>query len=103
MQATVKQGSRTGRGFSLDELKEAGLNARIARKHGIPTDVWRSTKYEENVEALKASVKSIKETPTKEKKKPEEKPAAKRSKTVKKSSQKKSKKTAKKKPKKSKK
>lgn len=102
MQATVKQGSRTGRGFSLDELKEAGLNARIARKHGIPTDVWRSTKYEENVEALKAAVKSIKETPTKEKKKPDEKPAAK-SKTVKKSAKKKSKKTAKKKPKKSKK
>ena len=102
MQATVKQGSRTGRGFSLDELKEAGLNARIARMHGIPTDVWRSTKYEENVEALKAAVKSIKETPTKEKKKPEEKPAAK-SKTVKKSTKKKSKKTAKKKPKKSKK
>jgi large subunit ribosomal protein L13e len=61
--ATVREGTREGRGFSLDELKEAGLDARKARKHGVPTDVLRKTKYQENVEKLKAALKSVKESP----------------------------------------
>ncbi|MCI0564743.1 MAG: ribosomal protein L13e [Nitrososphaera sp.] len=65
--ATVKDGSRSGRGFSLEELKEAGLNARVARKSGIPTDVWRKTKYAGNVDQLKSAMKSIKESAPKEK------------------------------------
>ena len=71
MQATVKDGSRVGRGFSIAELKEAGLDARTARKHGVPTDVWRDTKYEQNVEQLKAIAKSVKESRKEEKKKTE--------------------------------
>jgi large subunit ribosomal protein L13e len=74
MQATVKNGERPGRGFSLAELKEVGLDARKARTRGIPTDVWRDTKYEDNVEQLKTFVKSITESPKKEKK-PSEQPA----------------------------
>lgn len=68
MQAVVKEGSRNGRGFSLAELKEAGLDFRSARKHGVPTDVWRTTKYDQNVEQLKTLSKSLKESPKKEKK-----------------------------------
>jgi ribosomal L13e-like protein len=68
MQAVVKDGSREGRGFSLAELKEVGLDFRAARNHGVPTDVWRTTKYDQNVEQLKTLSKSLKETPKKEKK-----------------------------------
>jgi ribosomal protein L13E len=57
MQATVKEGSRVGRGFSIAELKEAGLDIRIARNNGVPTDVWRDTKYPENVEKLRSLAK----------------------------------------------
>ena len=71
MQATVNGGSRVGRGFSMAELKEAGLDARTARKHGVPTDVWRDTKYEQNVEQLKTIAKSVKESRKAEKKKTE--------------------------------
>lgn len=68
MQATVRNGERVGRGFSIPELKEAGLDPRTARKHGVPTDVWRDTKYEQNVEQLKAVAKSVK---ARKEKKPE--------------------------------
>lgn len=80
MRATVKDGQRNGRGYSLEELKEADIDARTARKNGVPTDVWRKTKYPKNVEQLKSMAKTIKESPkdkpnkkAKKKKKEEEK------------------------------
>lgn len=63
MRATVKDGQRNGRGYSLEELKEADVDARTARKNGVPTDVWRKTKYPKNVEQLKSMAKTIKESP----------------------------------------
>jgi len=45
---------RPGKGFSPDEIKEAGLDAGSARKLGIPVDRKRKTSREENIEALKA-------------------------------------------------
>jgi ribosomal protein L13E len=51
---------RKGRGFSKSELKELGINnIRIARKSGIPVDVFRKTKIPENIEQLKPVVKEI--------------------------------------------
>lgn len=52
---TVRRGAkiRTGRGFSLGELKEAGLNVGEARHLGVPVDLDRSTSYAENVERLR--------------------------------------------------
>jgi ribosomal protein L13E len=51
---------RKGRGFSKSELKESGINnIRIARKSGIPVDVFRKTKIPENIEQLKPIVKEI--------------------------------------------
>ncbi len=51
---------RKGRGFSKYELKELGINnIRIARKSGIPVDVFRKTKIPENIEQLKPIVKEI--------------------------------------------
>ncbi len=75
LSATVKEGARTGRGFSAGELKEAGLDIRVARKKGIPTDVWRKSKYADNVEHLKAILTSINESPPKEKPAPKKEPA----------------------------
>lgn len=51
---------RKGRGFSKPELKELGINnIRIARKSGIPVDVFRKTKIPENIEQLKPIVKEV--------------------------------------------
>lgn len=58
---TVRNGYiiRTGRGYSFDELKEAGIDPRVARKSGVPVDAWRQTKHPENVEQLKSIAKTI--------------------------------------------
>ncbi|MBX5321485.1 MAG: ribosomal protein L13e [Candidatus Bathyarchaeota archaeon] len=50
----VKKGGnqRLGKGFSLRELKEAGLNVKQALKLGIFVDYRRRTFHEENVKAL---------------------------------------------------
>jgi large subunit ribosomal protein L13e len=65
--ATVRNGYiiRTGRGYSFEELKEAGIGPRAARKIGVPVDVWRQTKHHENTDRLKSIVKTIE--PKKEK------------------------------------
>ena len=54
--AVIKKGrkSRKGRGFSSHELKEAGLGFSQALELGIPIDPKRSTRYDENVDTLKA-------------------------------------------------
>ena len=44
---------RPGKGFSPDELKEAGLTALDARNLKIPVDRKRRSSHEENIEALK--------------------------------------------------
>ncbi len=64
--AFIKKGrkSRKGRGFSSHELKEAGLSFSQALELCIPIDPKRSTKYDKNVDALKA-YRVIKETPPK--------------------------------------
>jgi ribosomal protein L13E len=56
IKATVTSQSgkrRNGKGFSPDELKEAGLNAADARNLRIPVDRKRKSSHEENIEALK--------------------------------------------------
>lgn len=44
---------RTGKGFSIGELEEVGLNVTEARHIGVPVDQRRSTSYGENVSSLK--------------------------------------------------
>ena len=52
---TAQSGKRRqGKGFSPDEIKEAGLNAGDARRLCIPVDRKRKTSHEDNIEALKA-------------------------------------------------
>jgi ribosomal protein L13E len=49
------QNSRHGRGYSMNELQQAGVtDIRIARKNKVPIDPFRSTAHEENIELLKA-------------------------------------------------
>ena len=48
---------REGRGYSLAELREVGLDGFAALKRGIPFDKFRKTKHEENVKKLSSSLK----------------------------------------------
>jgi large subunit ribosomal protein L13e len=45
---------RLGKGFSPDEVRDAGLNPASARKLGIPIDWKRKSVREENITCLKA-------------------------------------------------
>jgi ribosomal protein L13E len=55
-----KKDNRTkgGRGFSRDELKEAGIDVKRALKLSIPVDSRRKTKHKENVKRLKKYLRS---------------------------------------------
>ncbi|MHA2140986.1 MAG: ribosomal protein L13e [Candidatus Thorarchaeota archaeon] len=50
---------RRGRGFSIDETKQAGLTIIEARSMGLIIDVRRKTTHEENVEILKQYIKDL--------------------------------------------
>jgi large subunit ribosomal protein L13e len=67
---------RSGKGFSPEELKKAGLNLGDARRMQIPADFRRRTVHDENVEALKAFAAKVK-AEAKPKPKPEPEPEAK--------------------------
>lgn len=60
---------RSGRGFSREELKKAGLIPKEALKMGIPVDFRRRTVHEENVEIIKTFLKSGEAKPKKRTKK----------------------------------
>ena len=47
---------RGGRGFSVNELREAGVTIQQARKLGVYVDERRKSCWRENVEALKLSL-----------------------------------------------
>jgi ribosomal protein L13E len=48
---------RPGKGFSPDEVKEAGLNAADARRICIPVDRKRKTCHDENIANIKSHFK----------------------------------------------
>lgn len=50
---------RIGRGYSIGELREAGIDIKMARKLGIYVDKRRKTIYKENVENLKKYLEEI--------------------------------------------
>jgi len=62
---TVSNGrvfSRDARGYSKNELIQTGVtDMRVARKINIPIDPFRKSSHEENIEKLKAFLKT--ETP----------------------------------------
>ena len=59
---------RYGRGFSLEELKKAGVNLGEASKLGIPADFRRRTFHKENVSVIKKFLKTKKKIPKSRKK-----------------------------------
>jgi large subunit ribosomal protein L13e len=60
---------RLGKGFSPDEVREAGLDAGSARKLGIPIDWKRKSSHEENIESLKAHADKLPAAKSKKKSK----------------------------------
>ncbi|MDR1993848.1 MAG: ribosomal protein L13e [Nitrososphaerota archaeon] len=48
---------KPGKGFSLNELKAAGINKQQAKKAGLPVDVRRKSQHDQNIEAIKAHTK----------------------------------------------
>ncbi len=56
VRATVRKKTgetRRGRGFSREELREAGLDFSQAQRMHLPIDTRRKTKNKENVKTLK--------------------------------------------------
>ncbi len=53
-------GVREGRGFSLNELKDAKMNTDEARDMGLPVDIRRKSNHPDNVKSLKALKKKKK-------------------------------------------
>lgn len=51
---------RPGRGFSVGEVKAAGLTVKEARLLGLYVDERRKTVYEENIEAIKEWIEKVK-------------------------------------------
>ena len=74
--------TRQGRGFSLPELKEAGIGIADARWMAIPIDSRRKTQHPENVKLLQDFVKRIKKL-EKSKKPAKTEPKAKKAKPAK--------------------
>ena len=54
--------TRAGRGFSLNELRAAGITIDVAKRIGIPVDKRRRSSREENVQMLRELVRKISES-----------------------------------------
>jgi large subunit ribosomal protein L13e len=54
-----KQVKAKGKGFSIMELKKAGLSVEIARKHGLRIDSRRKSAHQENIEKLKKLINKL--------------------------------------------
>lgn len=77
--------TRTGRGYSLKELYEAGIkNYRHAKTHGIQVDKLRNSIHNENVDSLRDVSKTIYELKKVVREKPSEDKNAAKPKVIKK-------------------
>jgi ribosomal protein L13E len=71
--------TRSGKGFSQEELKKAGLNKTEVKKLGVPVDKRRKTAHDQNVKTLKTyAVNKKTKTQAKPKSKPQLKKKAKK-------------------------
>mgnify|MGYP001268946610 CR=1 FL=1 len=51
---------KPGKGFSPNELKQAGVTKQQAKQIGLPIDIKRKSTHEENVETIKAHAQQAK-------------------------------------------
>ncbi len=51
---------KPGKGFSVNELKAAGISKQQARQAKLPVDLRRKSSHDGNVEAIKAHTKQPK-------------------------------------------
>jgi len=51
---------KVGKGFSLNELKAAGVSKQLARQIGLPIDVKRKSSHDENVATIKSHAEKAK-------------------------------------------
>jgi large subunit ribosomal protein L13e len=51
---------KVGKGFSLNELKAAGVSKQQARQIGLPIDVKRKSSHDENVATIKSHAEKAK-------------------------------------------
>ena len=52
---------RNARGYSIEEMKDAGIDPKLANVSRIPLDRLRKSKHDENVELLKKIAPKLKE------------------------------------------
>ena len=52
----------TGRGFSPNELKKAGINKQQTKQMSLPVDVKRKSVHDENIATIKAHWEKAKES-----------------------------------------
>ena len=76
-EVTKPDGKRSGKGFSREELKKAGLNPAEAKKLKLPVDKRRKTAHDQNVKTIKAYAEK-KKAKAKPKQKPKPKPKPKK-------------------------
>jgi predicted flap endonuclease-1-like 5' DNA nuclease len=67
MQSQDSRKLKAGKGFSLGELQDAGLNVHEAKRLSLPIDRRRKTTHMENVTAIKNYIKELKEKGKKKK------------------------------------
>ena len=48
---------KSGKGFSVNELKAAGVSRQQAKQAKLPVDMRRKSQHDENVKTIKAHVK----------------------------------------------
>ena len=68
----IKQNGKqsVGKGFSPNELKEAGVNMQEAKQFGFRIDVKRKSTHQENVDCIKSHAKEAKAKAAAQPKKP---------------------------------
>jgi large subunit ribosomal protein L13e len=66
---------KKGRGFSIAEVKEAGISIRQARDMGLIVDLRRKTCHQENIEVLKQYAADLQKAIVEPKKVPPKKPS----------------------------
>jgi large subunit ribosomal protein L13e len=57
----IERGFRVGRGYSIGEIRAAGLNLKLAKYLNIPIDPRRRSIHNENVESLKKFIEMVRE------------------------------------------